>query len=137
MAKKRLHVAVGVILKDRSVLISCRQSGKHLAGKWEFPGGKVETAETVVDALARELFEELNIQIHTPRTSHLINIEYNYPEVDVLLDCWLVTDFSGEPAGKEGQAIQWVAVDQLADIDFPDANEAVIQDLNSILANEV
>lgn len=131
---KTIHVAVGVILnKQAQVCISQRLTGKHLAGLWEFPGGKVEEGETTIMALARELHEELGIQTNTTQPSlaptPLIKIEHSYSEKTVLLDVMLVEHFEGEPQGKEGQTVKWVGIEQLPTIEFPEANKAIVSTL--------
>jgi mutator protein MutT len=72
---------------------------------WEFPGGKVEPGEARVEALRRELDEELGIAIETPRP--LLRLTHTYPYGDVLLDVWVVRRYRGEPRGLDGQALRW------------------------------
>jgi 8-oxo-dGTP diphosphatase len=93
------------------VLIAQRPPGKHMAGGWEFPGGKREPGETPRAALERELREELGIEVH--EATPLISYEHEYPERRVLLDLWVVTRYSGEPQPLDAPALQWVAVDEL------------------------
>jgi len=120
-----LHVAVGVIKNtEGQVLISLRHDAAHQGGLWEFPGGKVEAAESVEQALTRELKEELDLSID--QLSPLIQIKHQYSDLNVLLDVWTVTRFSGNPKGCEGQEIKWVKVDQLTDYSFPEANIPII-----------
>ncbi|MGL4206798.1 MAG: 8-oxo-dGTP diphosphatase MutT [Aeromonadaceae bacterium] len=124
--KKRLWVAVGVIENDRGQIFICqRASRQHQAGKWEFPGGKVEEGESLQQALRRELFEEIGIEVEA--CEPLLKIEHDYPDKAVLLDVWRVTAFSGKPYGKEGQPGLWVAREELANYDFPDANQPITQ----------
>jgi len=122
---KYLHVAVGVI-KDNSgnILISLRHDKAHQGGLWEFPGGKVEVGESVKKALKRELQEELDIKVK--ELSPLIQIKHQYTDLNVLLDVWTVTDFSGQAKGCEGQEIKWVKHHELSDYDFPEANIPII-----------
>ncbi len=119
-----LHVAVGVIRDAHArVLIARRQPGIHLAGCWEFPGGKVECGETAADALRRELREELGID--ATAASPLIKVRHPYPGRRVLLDVWQVTSFSGSPRGLQGQSLRWVDPEELPRIAFPDANRPI------------
>jgi len=125
MSSQTLHVAVGVIRDaNGNVLITRRPQHVHQGGLWEFPGGKVESEENVIQALHRELHEELGLEVEA--ATPLIQIDHEYPERRVLLDVWEIARFSGTPHGREGQAMQWVASQQLKDYDFPAANRPII-----------
>ena len=131
--KPTLHVAVGVILRDGELFIAKRQGDQHLAGLWEFPGGKVEANETVLDALKRELHEELGINVINAEP--LIEQRHEYDIRTVVLDCWLVTEFSGEAHGKEGQPTTWARIDECASIyPMPDPNVHILNALVETLA---
>ena len=120
-----LHVAVGVIKDVKgNVLISLRHASAHQGGLWEFPGGKVESGESAEQALKRELKEELDISVD--ELFPLIKIKHQYPDLNVLLDVWTVSRFSGEVKGCEGQKINWVNADQLTGYCFPKANMPII-----------
>ncbi len=119
-----LHVAVGVIRNpEREVLIAQRHKQLHQGGLWEFPGGKLEQGESVQEALARELFEELGIRVN--EASPLITIHHSYADIKVFLDVWVVESFSGIPYGKENQSICWVSPENLKRYEFPVANRAI------------
>ena len=120
-----VHVAVAVIRGDDGrILVAKRPDDKHLGGLWEFPGGKVEPDEDLKEALNRELMEELDITVS--QFQPLIAIQHQYPENTVLLDTWLVSGVKGTPKGNEGQAVQWVEPDDLTGLDFPPANEPIV-----------
>lgn len=122
---KRVHVAAAVIRgTDGRILIARRADTQHQGGLWEFPGGKVEAGESVKAALARELKEELGIVVSSARP--LIKIQHDYPDKQVLLDVWDVSSFTGEPHGVEGQPLAWVSNRELADYDFPAANQPIV-----------
>ncbi len=124
-----VHVAVGVIRSPHGeVLLAKRHESAHQGGLWEFPGGKVEPDETVVDALKRELHEEVGLDIFDPRP--LIRIPFEYPDKRVLLDVWFIEHFSGEPHGREGQSVDWVAMSDLAQRAFPAANRPILTALD-------
>ena len=123
-----VHVAVGVIENaEGAFLISRRGAHQHQGNLWEFPGGKVEANETVQAALARELREEVNIEVQT--CAPLTIIEHAYPDKRVRLDVWKVTEFRGEAKGLEGQECRWVPRYQLEGYPFPKANAAILERL--------
>lgn len=120
-----LHVAAAVI-EDRAgrILLALRPEHLHQGGLWEFPGGKVEAGESVRSALTRELEEELGITVTCARP--LIRIPYDYPDRQVLLDVWRVTEYEDVARGAEGQTIRWVKPDTLRHYDFPAANQPIV-----------
>jgi 8-oxo-dGTP diphosphatase len=87
------------------VLIAQRPQGKTLAGCWEFPGGKIENAESGAGALRRELLEELGIEVSAMRA--VFELTHEYPERHVQLSVWVVEKYTGVPAGLEGQSLRW------------------------------
>lgn len=120
-----LHVMAAVIRSPEGrVLIARRPEDKDQGGLWEFPGGKCEPGETREAALARELREELGIEVRQARP--LIQVRHAYPNKTVLLDVWQVTAFDGEAQGLEGQPVRWVWPDELPDYRFPAANYPII-----------
>ena len=125
-----IHVVAAVIYNRRQqILLAQRPSHKHQGGKWEFPGGKVEPTETATIALKRELFEELGIEADLPSMQPLIEIRHIYPDKNIHLDVWAVSQFQHEPVGKEGQDIAWFELAELASLDFPAANQPIIKKL--------
>ena len=123
--KQPLHVAVGVIRDgDGRILLTQRAKHAHQGGLWEFPGGKREADETIVEALRRELREEVGIEVQAAKP--LIKINHHYPDLQVLLDVWQVEHFSGVAIACEGQAMCWVEPQQLHDFSFPAANRPII-----------
>jgi 8-oxo-dGTP diphosphatase len=115
-------VAAALIDADGRLLLAQRPPGKHLAGAWEFPGGKLEAGETPLVALARELDEELGVAVE--QATPLIRIPWRYNHHELLLDAWRVTRWRGEPRSLEGQALRWqlptdVDPAQLAPADRP------------------
>lgn len=126
---KLVHVAVAIIEDAQArTLVARRQQGKHLAGLWEFPGGKVETGENVFHALQRECLEEIGITISTARP--LIRITHHYSEKSVLLDTWRVMQFTGEARGCEGQEIAWHVNSMLDTLAMPAADKPILTALN-------
>lgn len=122
---KQVLVAVGVVYSpDKGFFICRRASHQHQGGKWEFPGGKVEKNEQVHNALERELAEEINIRVK--HALPLMEIEHQYVDKAVKLGVWLVDEFDGEAKSLEGLEYQWVNCMQLADMDFPEANQPIV-----------
>lgn len=120
-----LHIAVGVLrAPDGRVLIAKRLPDKPGAGKWEFPGGKREDGEAVGAALARELDEELGIRVE--KTRPLLRFSHDYSDRRVLLDLHEITDWRGEPHGREGQELAWCRPENLFDYDLLEANAPVV-----------
>ena len=103
-----IQVAVGVLRRsDGTVFVAQRRPGRHLGGQWEFPGGKLEAGESARAALARELREEIGIEVLDARP--LIRFPCRYPDRRVRLEVFEVSRWGGRPHGREGQAIDWVA----------------------------
>ena len=126
MPDKRTDIVLGVVYntgKDK-VLVARRKLHSHLGGLWEFPGGKVRTGENALQALKRELFEEINID--SGNSSPLISFDYDYPDKSLRFSVWKVHDWSGRLMGREGQETQWVEISSLALQDFPAANKGII-----------
>ena len=104
--RKHTEVAVGVLIRpDGALLLSTRPEGKPYAGYWEFPGGKIETGETVEEALRRELHEELGITIASAKVWKIT--EHDYPHALVRLHWCKVHEWSGEFEMREGQTMSW------------------------------
>jgi mutator protein MutT len=123
--KAPIHVvAAAVIDLEGRVLIAQRPAGKHLAGGWEFPGGKLEPGEDRRLGLARELREELGISIATPRP--LIRVRHSYEYGDVLIDMWVVRQYSGGPRGLDGQALRWCSQDELESVELLPADGPIV-----------
>ena len=129
MTTKIVHVAVGVIKKNNAIFICKRADEQHQGGLWEFPGGKVEAGESVFAALKRELSEEVGITIHS--SSQLMVIEHDYGDKCVKLDIHVVSNFSGEAHGAEGQPSEWVAINELSNYEFPAANAEIIEKIQA------
>ena len=125
-----LEVVAGVVYNNHGeVLVNQRTQPAQFAGKWEFPGGKVESGETIVAALRRELIEEIGITAVS--STPLITVTHDYSQRRVRLHVHEVTEYTGTPTSMEGQTIRWVPLHELPDIDFLDANEPV---LNAVLS---
>jgi 8-oxo-dGTP diphosphatase len=123
-----IHVVAGVI-RDAAgrVLVAERPAGRHLAGFWEFPGGKSEPGEPALDALRRELAEELGIRVESAEP--LIAVPWTYPEKKIVLDAWLVGAYTGEVHAREHEALRWVDPAALAKLPMPPADVPIVSAL--------
>jgi 8-oxo-dGTP diphosphatase len=120
-----LQVVAGVIRNSKGeVLINQRSAPVQFAGQWEFPGGKIESGETRLEALVRELREELAIDMLT--SSPLISLTHDYPHATVQLNVRDVTAYGGTVVGAEGQAVRWVSPDDLPQVNFMQANKPIV-----------
>lgn len=123
-----LRVVCAVIRhEDGRILIARRLPHQPLGGLWEFPGGKLEPGESEREALARELEEEVGL---TPtQAEHWMDVRHHYPEREVVLHVWRVTNWTGVPEGRLGQPLEWLAPRALKERDFPAANLPIVNAL--------
>ncbi|MGS0997853.1 NUDIX domain-containing protein [Rhodanobacter sp. UC4451_H18] len=127
-----MHVMAGVLLDDNGcVLLAQRPAGKHLAGFWEFPGGKLEAGETPLAALARELLEELGI--HVRDAEPLVCLPWRYEERELLLDAWRVSSWRGEPRSLEAQPLQWMLPASVDPMILAPADRVILAELTAPL----
>lgn len=115
--------------RDRGVLIAQRPPGKHMAGRWEFPGGKVAPGETERQALVRELYEETGITVTRCRPFMRLSHEYDDRVVDLSL--WIVDAYTGKPDGLDGQQLKWVALERLGEEDILEADAPFVRALQA------
>ena len=126
-----IRVVAGALFDSQGrVLIAQRPAGKHMAGRWEFPGGKIDTDESELDALRRELLEELGVRLDAAQ--RLLELSHDYPERRVQLSMWRVTAYRGEPRTLDGQALKWVHPADLSDEDLLEADRPIVQALQQI-----
>src|SRR5687767_13086556 len=117
-------VVAAIIERDGSFLVTLRPDGTHLAGHWEFPGGKVHHSETHVEALRREVFEELDCVVEVGELAHTVT--HNYPEKTVELFFYRC-GLAGEPKPMMGQGMRWVHKSELPQLPFPEADRDLIR----------
>ena len=125
-----LVVAAALFNRGGQVLIAQRPAGKPLAGRWEFPGGKVAAGESEHGALVRELREELGIAVTAARP--FMRLQHAYAERDVELSLWIVERFAGEPRSLDAQALKWVTPARLAGEDILEADQPFIAALREL-----
>ena len=115
-ARPLIRVAVAIIERtfdgEHQVLFAQRPAGKAYAGYWEFPGGKIELGESVIDALVREIDEELGLRIASATLWRSERFSYEHAHVE--LNFCRCSDWSGEPHGREGQLFAWQSPDAIS-----------------------
>ena len=124
---KVVEVAAGLVYSDGRYLIARRNPGVHLAGFWEFPGGKREAGETLEACLRRELFEELGIRIDVPIPFQIIRHEYE--ETTVELHFYRCRIETGNATAIDCAEIRWVRPQELGSFEFPPADRPIIEAL--------
>jgi 8-oxo-dGTP diphosphatase len=121
---KTIVVTAAILQRDGRYLVTRRQPGAHLAGVWEFPGGKCDDGEPLTSCMARELEEELGIQAIVG--SEIFTITHDYPDRRVELH-FFECRTSDDPSPLLGQDMRWVTKEELEDLDFPPADAELIQ----------
>ena len=124
MTTKIVNVAVGVIKKNNAIFICKRADEQHQGGLWEFPGGKQEPGEAIVQTIARELQEELAIEVSVGE--ELISLDHAYSHKKLRFVVHLCQWQKGEPQPLASQQVRWVRPESLADYPFPAANARII-----------
>ena len=128
-----LVAAVALIDPDGRVLLAERPPDKHLAGMWEFPGGKVHPGETPEAALIRELDEELGIDVEASCLAPFTFASYPYPEFHLLMPLYVCRKWAGIVTAREGQRLKWVRSAQLGDYAMPPADKPLVAMLRDLL----
>ena len=129
MTHPPIDVVAGVIRRDGLLLITQRLADDTLGGYWEFPGGKVDPGEVPVDALRRELLEELGVETEIGAEIH--RIVHAYPDRDVRLYFFDATITAGELQKLEVADFRWVRVDELMNYQFPEADRPLLDQLRA------
>ncbi len=131
MTSKLIEVVAAIILSEdkTAILISKRPEHLHKGGYWEFPGGKVDAGESQIQALCRELAEELNIAVVQNVCEAYQSLKYDYPEKSVHLHFYKVYRFDNAVDALEGQQWAWVPIAELESYQFPEANEPIVSRL--------
>ena len=127
----RIEVAVGIVFNsEQQVLVGQRVVKDRYFAKWEFPGGKLEVGESVEQALKREFREEAGIELGN--SVPFMQIDHDYPDRQVRLYVRTVKEFEGQVKSLEGQALKWVPIAALPEIDFLQGNKIMIDELLKI-----
>lgn len=122
-----VEVAAALIFRSGKLLITQRHAKAHLGGLWEFPGGKREPGETYEECLAREIREELGVEIAVGNC--FAAISHEYPEKQVRLKFFLAKLMDGEPQPLDCAAVRWVTKAGLDDLEFPAADKQLLAKL--------
>ena len=134
--KPRLRVVAAALFDEGGrVLIAQRPEGKHMAGWWEFPGGKVGANESERDALVRELREELGVE--TLPEAEVMRLTHDYPDRTVELILWRATITEGVPRSLDGQALKWVDCQNLGQERLLPADLPLIPALQGLSSSQV
>ncbi|HUJ68660.1 MAG TPA: (deoxy)nucleoside triphosphate pyrophosphohydrolase [Syntrophorhabdales bacterium] len=127
MAGQRyVKVIAAIIRKERRILIGKRKGGTF-AGKWEFPGGKMELGETPEECLARELAEELGVEARIGKL--FLSTRHTYSHMAIEFVTYETEIISGEPCLRDHHEIRWVLPEELTLYDFPEADWPVVEKL--------
>ena len=130
MERKQIRVAAAVIRRDDKIFATQRGYGDY-KDWWEFPGGKIEAGETPEEALVREIREELNTGITVEEL--LTNVEYDYPEFHLSMDCFWCRLEEGEPVLLEHEAARWLSLSELRQVNWLPADIIVIEKIERML----
>jgi len=125
--------AAAIVDPDDRILLAQRPTGKSMAGRWEFPGGKVQDGESPEAALIRELMEELGIEARPACLLPLTFASHAYETFHLLMPVFLIRSWRGHPTGREGQALSWVAPARLRDYPMPPADLPLISAIQDAL----
>ena len=129
MSKKHIEVVAAVLTNGGQFLAVQRgvSTLNYVSKKWEFPGGKVETGETLVAAITRELEEELQITVVDPQ--FLLTIEHSYPDFDITMHCFVIEVPTRELELTEHLDSRWLSKDQLWEVDWAAADVPAVDKL--------
>ena len=133
IAHPLIEVSAGLIFRAGQLLITQRPARGHLAGLWEFPGGKVEPGESADAALKRELHEELGISVKEACLAPLTFASFAYPDFHLLMPLYVCRRWEGIVVAHEHQALAWVRPGKLRDYPMPPADEPLIPALIDLL----
>lgn len=128
--QKIVRVAAAIISREGRYLIAKRKAGAHLAGFWEFPGGKCETGESLEECLRREVREELDVTISNPVPFEIVH--HSYPDKTVELHFYRCSISGGVAEARECAEIRWVSGEELQEYTFPPADEPVLHALRRL-----
>ena len=130
---KIIEVVAAILLRGDSFMIAKRPKGKIFEGLWEFPGGKVELGEKLENALYRENFEELNIEVDIKKLSLFDSYSVYRDSVSFRLNFFFCSFWYGELSPKEGQKLNWITKKEISNYNFLNSNKRVLKKLNTFI----
>ena len=129
---KHIHVVAAVIIHNNKIL--CVQRGpakyEYISKKWEFPGGKLEEGETKLEAIVREIKEELHMEIVVD--AFLITVKHTYPDFQLTMDTFLCSSITGELTLTEHGDYKWLEKSKLSGLDWAAADVPIVEKLNEL-----
>ncbi len=129
---KHIHVVAAVIIHNNKIL--CVQRGpakyEYISKKWEFPGGKLEEGETKLEAIVREIKEELHMEINVD--AFLITVKHTYPDFQLTMDAFLCSSITGELTLTEHSDYKWLEKSELSGLDWAAADVPIVEKLNEL-----
>ena len=126
-SKLMVKVTAGILIKGKKIFIAQRPDNKRFGGRWELPGGKLETGESGEECIIRELEEELGIEVKEAK--HFLTIEHFYSNLSVNLSSYIIKEWKGEVELKEHQAMKWVNINQAIESDILEADLPILEKL--------
>lgn len=128
--KQTIQVTAAIIQKDQKIFIARRSANKHLAGYWEFPGGKIENGETDEECLSRELKEELSIVVNVQ--DFFMENKHDYGQKEIILKAYFCEFISGEIILTDHDQYAWVDRSELESFEFAPADVPFIKAINAL-----
>ena len=122
---KKVEVVAAIIQKDNKIFCAQRNLSKSMGGKWEFPGGKIESGETREEALVREIKEEFDSNIEV--NQYLMTVEHDYSTFHITMHSYLCTLIDGELVLNEHNDSVWLTKEELSKLDWADADKPIVE----------
>lgn len=131
--KKTVRVAAALIVQDDRFLIARRSEGRHLAGYWEFPGGKIEAGESAQSACSREVHEELGCVIAVD--SYFLTCNHEYEDFNLSMDVYICHMMPGEKvtASEAHSELRWITPDEMDSVEFAPADIAFLPNIRKFM----
>lgn len=126
---------VAAIIRDNDRVYATQRGYGEFQGGWEFPGGKVEAGETSIEALRREIFEELEVKIEVGDEDYIETIEYDYPTFHLSMDCYFAKIVSGKIVLTEHSDARWLEKDELYSVEWLPADIGLIEKVKNLLVD--